>query len=120
MYTLHILQVHKFKIYSFGLHVENCNMKTETVGVDFLWNRTVDSLKTSFLPLLWTSSGLRDSLKATPYRGNGKFTEYAQNLQECEKCNLRKAVANLEMPYGCEITVIAQEGLKTCYTSMLY
>ena len=31
-----------------------------------------------------------------------------------------KAVGNLEMPYGCEITVIAQEGLKTCYTSVLY
>ena len=29
--------------------------------VDFLWNRPVDSLKTSFHPLLWTSSGLRDS-----------------------------------------------------------
>ena len=29
------------------------------------------------------------------------------------KSNLRKAVGNLEMPYGCEITVIAQEGLKT-------
>ena len=52
--------------------------------------------------------------------GNGKFTEHAQNLQACEKCNLRKAVGNLEMPYGCEITVITQEGLKTCYTSVLY
>ena len=52
--------------------------------------------------------------------GRGKFTEHAQNLQGCEKCNLRKAVGNLELPYGCEITVIAQEGLKTCYTSMLY
>ena len=31
------------------------------VEVDFLWNRTVDSLKTSIHPLLWTSSGLRDS-----------------------------------------------------------
>ena len=31
------------------------------VEVDFLWNRTVDSLKTSFHPLLWTSSGLRDN-----------------------------------------------------------
>ena len=29
------------------------------VEVDFLWNRTVDSLKTSFHPLLWTSSGLK-------------------------------------------------------------
>ena len=33
----------------------------DVVEVDFLWNRTVDSLKTSFHPLLWTSSGLRDS-----------------------------------------------------------
>ena len=48
------------------------------------------------------------------------LTEHAQNLQWCEKCNLRKAVGNLEMPYGCEITVIAQEGLKTCCTSKLY
>ena len=31
------------------------------VEVDYLWNRTVDSLKTSFHPLLWPSSGLRDS-----------------------------------------------------------
>ena len=30
------------------------------VEVDFLWNRTVDSLKTSFHPLLWTSSGLKE------------------------------------------------------------
>ena len=53
--------------------------------------------------------------------GNGKLTEHAQNLQGCEKCYLRKAVVNLEMPYGCEITVIAQEGLKTCdMTSYLY
>ena len=51
---------------------------------------------------------------------NGKLTEHTQNLQGCEKCNLRKAVGNLELPYGCEITVIAQEGLKNCYTSMLY
>ena len=48
--------------------------------------------------------------------GNSKLTEHAQNLQGCEKCNLRKAVGNLEMPYGCE----AQEGLKNCYTSKLY
>ena len=52
--------------------------------------------------------------------GNGKLTEHAQNLQGCERCNLRKAVGNLELPYGCEITVIVQEGLKNCYTSMLY
>ena len=52
--------------------------------------------------------------------GNGKLIEHAQNLKGCEKCNLRKAVGNLEMPYGCEITVIVQEGLKSCYTSMLY
>ena len=48
------------------------------VEVDFLWNRTVDSLKTSFHSLLWTSSGLRDSWKTTPYMGNGKLTEHAQ------------------------------------------
>ena len=29
------------------------------VEIDFLWNRTVDSLKTSFHPLLWTLSGLK-------------------------------------------------------------
>ena len=29
-------------------------------------------------------------------------------------------MGNLELPYGCEITVIAQEGLKNCYTGMLY
>ena len=52
--------------------------------------------------------------------GNGKFTEHAQNLQGCEKYNLRKAVGILEMPYGCKFTVIAQEGLKACYTSVLY
>ena len=46
--------------------------------------------------------------------GNGKLTQHAQKLQGCEKCNLRKAVGNLEMPYGCEITVIVQEGLKSC------
>ena len=34
-----------------------------SVEVDFLWNRTVDSLKTSFHPLLWTSSGLKGKLK---------------------------------------------------------
>ena len=51
--------------------------------------------------------------------GIGKLTEYDQNLQGCEKCNLRKAVGNLEMPYECEINVIAQ-GLKTFYTSVLY
>ena len=44
--------------------------------------------------------------------GSGKLTEHAQSLQGCKKCNLRKAVGNLEMPYGCEITVKAQEGLK--------
>ena len=51
--------------------------------------------------------------------GSGKLTEHAQNLQGCEKCNLRKAVGILEMPYGCEITVIVQEGLKT-YACKLY
>ena len=44
--------------------------------------------------------------------GNDRFTEHAQNLLGCEKCNLRKAVGNLEMPIGCEISVIAQEVLK--------
>ena len=29
-------------------------------------------------------------------------------------------MGNLELPYGCEITVIVHEGLKNCYTSMLY
>ena len=52
--------------------------------------------------------------------GNGKLTEHAQNLQGCEKCNLRKAVGYLEMPYGSEITVKVQEGLKNYYTSVLY
>ena len=52
--------------------------------------------------------------------GNGKLTKHAQNLKGCEKCNLRKAVGNLELPHGCEITVIAQEGLRSCYISMLY
>ena len=33
--------------------------------------------------------------KTTPYMGNGKLTEHAQNLKGCEKCNLRKAVGNL-------------------------
>ena len=51
---------------------------------------------------------------------NGKLTEYAQNLQGFEKCNLRKVVGNLEMPYGCEITVIAQEGLKLCGTGQTH
>ena len=57
----------------------------------------------------------------TPYMANGKLTEHAQNLQQCEKCNLRKAVGNVELPFGYEITVIVQEGLKTvllvCYIS---
>ena len=44
--------------------------------------------------------------------GNDGFTEHAQNLLGCEKCNLRKAVGNLEMPIGYEISVIAQEVLK--------
>ena len=35
--------------------------------------------------------------------GNGKLTEHAQNLQGCEKGNLRKAVGNLEMPYGVKL-----------------
>ena len=28
--------------------------------------------------------------------GNGKLTDHAQNLKGCEKCNLRKAVGNLD------------------------
>ena len=44
--------------------------------------------------------------------GNDRFTEHAQSLLGCKKCNLRKAVGNLEMPIGCEISVIAQEVLK--------
>ena len=52
--------------------------------------------------------------------GNDRFTEYAQNLLGCGKCNLRKAVGNFEMPIGCEISVIAQEGLITCYNSVIY
>ena len=39
--------------------------------------------------------------------GNGKLTEHAQKLQGCEMCNLRKAVGNLEMPYG----------VKYCYST---
>ena len=53
--------------------------------------------------------------------GNGKLSEHAKNPRGCEKCNLWKAVGNLELPYGCEITVIVQEELKTvilvCYIS---
>ena len=52
--------------------------------------------------------------------GNDRLTEHAQNLLGCEKCNLRKAVGILEMPYGCENSVIAQEGLKTCYNNVIY
>ena len=52
--------------------------------------------------------------------GNSKLTDHAHNPQGCEKCNLRKVVGNLGLPYGCEITVIVQEGLKNCYTSVLY
>ena len=52
--------------------------------------------------------------------GKGKLTEHAQNLKGCEKYNLRKAVGNIQLPYGCEITVIVQGGLKTtllmCYS----
>ena len=36
------------------------NRNSVIVEVDFLWNRTVDSLKTSFHPLLLTSSGLKE------------------------------------------------------------
>ena len=44
--------------------------------------------------------------------GSDRFTEHTQNLQGCEKCNQRKAVGNLQMPIGCEISVIVQEVLK--------
>ena len=33
---------------------------------------------------------------------------------------IRKAVGNLEIPYGCEITVMVQEGLRNCYTHKVY
>ena len=52
--------------------------------------------------------------------GNDRFTEHAQNLLGCEKHNLRKAVGILEIPFGCEISVIVQEGLITCYNSVIY
>ena len=52
--------------------------------------------------------------------GNDKFIEHAKNLLGCERHNLRKAVGNLEMPYGCEVSAIAQEGLKAYYNSVLY
>ena len=52
--------------------------------------------------------------------GIDRFTEHAQNLLGCEKCNLRKAVGNLEMPIECEISVIVQEGLITCYINVVY
>ena len=52
--------------------------------------------------------------------GNDRFMQHSQNQLGCEKCNLRKAVGILEIPYGCEISVIAQEGLKTCYNSVMY
>ena len=41
--------------------LKQISQEKQNVEVDFLWNRTVDSLKTSLHPLLWTSSGLRDS-----------------------------------------------------------
>ena len=46
-----------------GTEINDENTSVEIVEVDFLWNRTVDSLKTSCHPLLWTSSGLKESLK---------------------------------------------------------
>ena len=66
------------------------------VEVDFLWNRTVDSLKTSF------SSTAVDFIRSEGIAerqhlilGKAKLTEHAQNLHGCEKCNLRKAVGNI-------------------------
>ena len=44
--------------------------------------------------------------------GKAKLTEHAQSLQGCEKCNLRKAVGIIKLPYGCENYCIVQEGLK--------
>ena len=52
--------------------------------------------------------------------GEDRLIEHAQNMQGCEKCNLRKAVGNLEIPNECEISVIAQEVLKTCYIIVIY
>ena len=52
--------------------------------------------------------------------GNGRFTEHAQNQLGWEKCKLRKAVGNLKLPYGCEISVITQGGLITYDTSASY
>ena len=48
--------------------------------VAFLWNRTLVELLTSFHPLLWTSSGLRENWKTAPYMGSNRFYEHAQNL----------------------------------------
>ena len=48
--------------------------------------------------------------------GNDKLIEHAQKLQGCEKCNPRKPVGNLELPYGCEITVIARVLCKAVLT----
>ena len=69
-----------------------CNIEV----VDFLWNRTVDSLKTSFQSTavdFIRYEGIAE--RQTPYMGRGKLTEHAQNLQGCEKHNLRKAVGNI-------------------------
>ena len=63
---------------------------------------------------------MRDSWKTAPCMGKYRFNEHAQNLEVCEKYNLRKAVGNLEMPIGCEISVIEQDVLKTCYIIVIY
>ena len=55
-----------------------------------------------------------------PYMANYRFTEHGQNLLGCEKCNLREAVGILELPIGCEISIIVQKGLITCYISIIF
>ena len=52
--------------------------------------------------------------------GNDRFTEHAQNLLGCEKCNLMKAVGNSEMPIGCEIKCYSARRTKTYYNSVMY
>ena len=50
----------------------------------FFLEQNCIELKTSFHPLLWTSSGLRDSWKTAPYVGKDRFTEHAQNQLGCK------------------------------------
>ena len=51
--------------------------------------------------------------------GKGKLTKHAQNLQGCEKCNLRNAVEKYLIALWVWITVIVQEGLKNHLTIKL-